>query len=719
MIKRLLYGSQRLRGGLALIGLLAFGCTDPERMDQVEKLALARAQLRAEHYYSALSLLHNIGHTEENAAELHLMQALAYFKLEDYLHATAALEQAHPQSPGLQILLAYFHLLDGDRARAGSLAETLTSQYGTLPELALLKGHIYLRDQKYQEAERHFQAASTTEHIAVNAYIGLGHTAVLQRRLGKAEEYYLRAVFLSTDETRPHLALVNFYVATQRYDDAEDTLKLALERYPDDITLQMSLINLYIRIHKKQEAAALLETVLAVLPFSDYLKVMAARQYFALQQLDDAYKLINEIMAVDRENYNGLILYGEYLFRKGNDELAANYFQKALTKNSNSYIAQYYMGVIHLRAKNMRLATHFVEKSLQVNPGSAHPYILMGAISLQTHKYALASEYANAVLAIYPGHVDAHLIRGIALYLQGHFEAASYEFSVVAVLDPQNASAKVFRALIELEQGHFEEAEIYVSDLTSSVTEKIYLQAQILQERGIEIPTIQQQLGRSIGTDDTPVAWLMLGRSYYSRADYAQAEVAYKHAMAASGANALTYYAMAQLDIGRGNRRQAIAFLEQAIASNPAFTKSYRALGSLYERDKDYPQARRAYERGLQYAPEDPALLNNLAWVHLMPGGDMATAYLHIRKAVTLAPEDPDLQDTIAWWYYLAHNYSQAITLLKKIVKSQPEQAIYRYHLGMAYLQSGEPQEARHHLQQALDLGIDTEQRRLIEEHMP
>jgi Tfp pilus assembly protein PilF len=54
-----------------------------------------------------------------------------------------------------------------------------------------------------------------------------------------------------------------------------------------------------------------------------------------------------------------------------------------------------------------------------------------------------------------------------------------------------------------------------------------------------------------------------------------------------------------------------------------------------------------------------------------------------------------------------------------KIVKAQPEHAIYRYHLGMAYLKSGQREEAQHHLQQALALGVDTEHRRLIEEHMP
>jgi Tfp pilus assembly protein PilF len=56
---------------------------------------------------------------------------------------------------------------------------------------------------------------------------------------------------------------------------------------------------------------------------------------------------------------------------------------------------------------------------------------------------------------------------------------------------------------------------------------------------------------------------------------------------------------------------------------------------------------------------------------------------------------------------------------LNKIVKAQPEHVIYRYHLGMVYLKSGDSEQAQQHLQRALDLGIDPDSRRLIKEHMP
>ena len=238
--------------GLALA--MVMGCTDPEKMRQTEKLVLSRAHLRAERYFSALRLLHDIPHTEENTAELRLMQALAYFKLEDYPHATTAIEQAYPQSPGLQIVLAYLYLLVGNLERASYLANSLAHQYGTLPEMMLLKGNISLKAHQYQEAEHHFRTAITMDQTTFKAYIGLGHTALLQRRLGKAEEYYLHAVFLSTDDISPQLALVNFYLATQRYDDAEETLRLTLTRYRDNAILQMSLVGLLMKTHRGHEA---------------------------------------------------------------------------------------------------------------------------------------------------------------------------------------------------------------------------------------------------------------------------------------------------------------------------------------------------------------------------------------------------------------------------------------------------------------------------------
>ena len=69
------------------------------------------------------------------------------------------------------------------------------------------------------------------------------------------------------------------------------------------------------------------------------------------------------------------------------------------------------------------------------------------------------------------------------------------------------------------------------------------------------------------------------------------------------------------------------------------FLKAYQALGITYEQSQEYEQARRIYEQGLQYYPDDLTLLNNLAWIQLVHVDDKPSAYVYIKRAAALAPE--------------------------------------------------------------------------------
>jgi len=111
------------------------------------------------------------------------------------------------------------------------------------------------------------------------------------------------------------------------------------------------------------------------------------------------------------------------------------------------------------------------------NPYSPHAHLLMGVMYLHSQKYSIASEHVRSILEWYPREIDAHILSGIIFYLQGHYNAARYEFDVVENLDPQNTIVKLWRTLIELEEHRPINAETYVSTLTASVTEKIFLQA--------------------------------------------------------------------------------------------------------------------------------------------------------------------------------------------------------------------------------------------------
>jgi tetratricopeptide (TPR) repeat protein len=65
-------------------------------------------------------------------------------------------------------------------------------------------------------------------------------------------------------------------------------------------------------------------------------------------------------------------------------------------------------------------------------------------------------------------------------------------------------------------------------------------------------------------------------------------------------------------------------------------------------------------------------------------------------------PESPNAADTLAWAYYQKGIYDSAIELLQEAIKKVPENATYRYHLGLAYQRVSKVSLARQNFQQAL-----------------
>jgi predicted Zn-dependent protease len=60
------------------------------------------------------------------------------------------------------------------------------------------------------------------------------------------------------------------------------------------------------------------------------------------------------------------------------------------------------------------------------------------------------------------------------------------------------------------------------------------------------------------------------------------------------------------------------------------------------------------------------------------------------------------VNDTLGWIYYQRNQAADAIAPLTESVDARPDNALYRYHLAMAYLKNGATAKAREHLDRAL-----------------
>ena len=85
-------------------------------------------------------------------------------------------------------------------------------------------------------------------------------------------------------------------------------------------------------------------------------------------------------------------------------------------------------------------------------------------------------------------------------------------------------------------------------------------------------------------------------------------------------------------------------------------------------------------------------------------GGNIDVALNLAQKAKEQVPDDPHISDTLGWIYYKKNVPGRAVAYLKEAAEKLPNQALVRYHLGMAYHKNGNRDLAKKELAEALKI---------------
>ncbi|ADO44627.1 TPR repeat-containing protein [Hydrogenobacter thermophilus TK-6] len=85
----------------------------------------------------------------------------------------------------------------------------------------------------------------------------------------------------------------------------------------------------------------------------------------------------------------------------------------------------------------------------------------------------------------------------------------------------------------------------------------------------------------------------------------------------------------------KGELKPAKEEYEKALQKDKNMWKAHFNLGNVYAKMEDYAKAEREYKRALELKPNDPDILNNLAWV-LYKQGRKEEALLLIKKAISI-----------------------------------------------------------------------------------
>jgi tetratricopeptide (TPR) repeat protein len=152
----------------------------------------------------------------------------------------------------------------------------------------------------------------------------------------------------------------------------------------------------------------------------------------------------------------------------------------------------------------------------------------------------------------------------------------------------------------------------------------------------------------------------------------------------------------------KGDLASSITALQQARAILPDNGVVLGTLGLVLDSAGRWSEARQVYEVVLKLDPNNGVVLNNLAFVLCEHGGDLDDALTKAQRAKQLLPDLAEVSDTLGWIYLKKNLTDNALDIFKDLVNKVPAQAVFRYHLGMAYSQKGDKTRALKELQDAL-----------------
>lgn len=168
---------------------------------------------------------------------------------------------------------------------------------------------------------------------------------------------------------------------------------------------------------------------------------------------------------------------------------------------------------------------------------------------------------------------------------------------------------------------------------------------------------------------------------------------------------------------------QAVDAYTRAIErTGPKFAEDdwplFYARGIANERARRWPEAEADFFKALELKPEQPLVMNYLAYSWVERGENIDKALKMLQRAVDQRPDDGFVIDSLGWAYYRIGQYDKAVEVLETAIQFSPYEPTLNEHLGDAYWKTGRKREAQFLWRHALKLKPEEERIPILQAKM-
>jgi tetratricopeptide (TPR) repeat protein len=127
------------------------------------------------------------------------------------------------------------------------------------------------------------------------------------------------------------------------------------------------------------------------------------------------------------------------------------------------------------------------------------------------------------------------------------------------------------------------------------------------------------------------------------------------------------------------------------------------------ERSDQWTLAEADFKKALELSPDQPLVLNYLAYTWVTKKENLDQALEMLKKAAEQRPDDGFIIDSVGWAYYMIGDYMNAVDYLERAVEFEPTDSTINEHLGDAYWKIGRHEEAKFQWRRALSFEPEEE----------
>ncbi|SES73738.1 tetratricopeptide repeat protein [Oceanicella actignis] len=475
------------------------------------------------------------------------------------------------------------------------------------------------------------------------------------------------------------LALASLDLSQGKPEEAERRLREVAEREgasADGDKARVELARLMLRQGRDDEAQKLVEEVLANDPRNEAALTLRASRLIDEDKPEEAIRDLRAALDAAPRNPIILLKLAQAHERNGSRELAMERLGQAVqASNFDPAIALRYAQALIAQDKR-DVAEKVLVDALSRHPQDRGLMVELARLRLERRDFGAALQLAERLEQIAPGDDAAARIRAAALIGQRRVDEAMSLLAAAARADDPSIETMASLVRGHLAAGEPEKAEAYLRE---------HLQKNPNDAR----------------------AMILLGSVQLARGDAAAAEAAFREAVRADPKLADGYANLARMRLAAGDEEGAEQVLREGIEAGVENDLPLRlALALRLDSTGRTDEAIAQYEALYARHPDAAIVANNYASLLAEHRADdpqaLARAYA-IAKRFQNARQ-PHLQDTYGWIMHLRGDDAAAEAPLRAAAAALPNNALVRYHAGVVLARLGRADEARAHLEAALEL---------------